>query len=386
MGLFKKAEPEHFDRIEPKLNLDTGPEDVSGFQFVRDEAANDGPTAKDDMDAMNEAAAKRKAQQEKLKKNPSSPENQACLAAIARLYGCEQLILTSALHDLTLDQSTPATEQSLTVRSSLNTMVITKNGVNYADPLTNISSALQGAVLMRNNPMSQTHAATISGDLRERLLLTLAAEKIGLKVKNPVDLEKDLTPELRAELPQILKELNAHFEKPSAAPEAPQAKQEAAQDTAPAAEPAAAPEAPAEAEETKVEAKAEAAENTNATTDATIVDDIPAQENERPPTHKDGAVDVDFREASRPVATTPGTAAPSIETIIKNAAEALKDIKLKGAGPRPAADDPKIPVLTEVVNAQAQQCADITTKRPIRVFPLLKHNPKKPNGYDILCP
>lgn len=133
----------------------------------------------------------------------------ALMAALKRLFEVETIQLEGRLGDLKLlheDQ----TDHSLIVATPGNTLVVTRDHVTYSEEITTMKQALDGAILAFNNPRARTEEITLKGNLRERLLMTIAGQKLGLKLTNPVT-EADLDDALRAEYPAILEEAKQLF-------------------------------------------------------------------------------------------------------------------------------------------------------------------------------
>jgi hypothetical protein len=353
--------------VEPDLGLPPNPTEETalkaGLHFVDEDVANDGPTAKDDLDALNaQAQAARDAAEKQRKhdmlnstahvtaaesaaaaasqfeaKNPAATPhpsaldaNDICLKAIEKLYGIEKLTGRQSLRDLVLLH---ADQDALTVKNSHNIMDITRSKVEYQSELTSMQSALQGALLMLNNPKSATTAVRITGSPREQLLMTLAAQSVGLTLKNPVDLNT-LPPDLAAELPALLDEIKQAFTKPAQNVPKPQA---------PAA---AAPTAPV----------ADAVADTVEQVHATPMPDAPKPRS----TETDGAVDIDFTvlEAEAKTAeATPQITAEKAPLVIEGSARVIDDMpkpeseleyvkKTFTAAPAPTGEPP---VLTDIV-------------------------------------
>lgn len=174
--------------------------------------------------------------------------NAQCLQAIAALFGKDDLQLKEYLGDISL---VAQTENGLLLKGSDNEFTLSKDIIQAEQVTISAKTAFEMSILAFNNPAFEVQGVDLTGSLRDRYMLTLAANHFGLKVTNPVT---DIPAELQAEFALVKAEWDAQVENPAtAAPQAAEAEpvapvaEEVVQEEeveAPAAETAPAAEAP----------------------------------------------------------------------------------------------------------------------------------------------
>lgn len=138
----------------------------------------------------------------------SAVENQACLTAIASLWGVETLPLSEYMNNLSLVHAAPT---ALQVQGSDHDYLVGKDYIESDSDLVTARGAFEMALLAQANPVIAERGVELAGSLRDRYLLTLAADHVGIQITNPVheaDLPADLVAEcaaLKAEWQEVVK-------------------------------------------------------------------------------------------------------------------------------------------------------------------------------------
>ncbi len=132
----------------------------------------------------------------------SREENEKCLAAIALLFEVPDLSYKDQLRNLTLVDkgSAPLAPASLLVNTSSNIIDLAKGKVEFQDsaPLSAVD-ALEGALLAGNDIASYPDGVYLHGNDRDRYMLMLAAQRVGLTVANPVTVSTEVKNEVETE-------------------------------------------------------------------------------------------------------------------------------------------------------------------------------------------
>ncbi|MGZ9096995.1 MAG: DNA translocase FtsK [Micavibrio sp.] len=165
--------------------------------------------------------------------------NAQCLQAIAALFGTDDLQLKEYLGDISL---VAQTENGLFLKGSDNEFTLSKDIIQAEQVTISAKTAFEMSILAFNNPAFEEKGVDLTGNLRDRYMLTLAANHFGLKVTNPVT---DIPAELQAEFALVKAEWDAQIENPTAP-----VVQADAVPVAPVVEAAPVAEAAAETEET----------------------------------------------------------------------------------------------------------------------------------------
>lgn len=182
--------------------------------------------------------------------------NAQCLQAIAALFGKDELLLKEYLQDVTL---VAQTENGLFLKGADNEFTLSRDIIQAEQETISAKAAFEMSILAFNNPAFEDQGIDLTGNLRDRYMLTLAASHFGLKVTNPVT---DIPDDLKAEFAQVKAEWDALVENPL--PEiAPAAEAEPVQDAPVTEAPA------AEEEEISTPPAAEPVPNETATTAVT---------------------------------------------------------------------------------------------------------------------
>lgn len=132
----------------------------------------------------------------------SREENEQCLQAIARLYDLPELSGKEHLSHLALVDKGPAplAPASLLVSTSSNVLNLAKGKVEFQNDMpVNPADALEGAILALNDVASYPSGVYLHGNDRDRYMLMLAAEKVGMKVANPVTVSEDVRTEVESQ-------------------------------------------------------------------------------------------------------------------------------------------------------------------------------------------
>lgn len=167
----------------------------------------------DPLDAL--AANDRKDQQERDSKGrieptlPSADEfktiaNAECLNLIAALFSRTDPMLfeQSFLSKLAVLRE-DAESGSLLLKGSDNTYTLTNASIEAEEDTISLVAALEMAALIANNPaFTSEKPLVLTGNLRDRYVLTLAAAALNLPVSNPVS-DADLPEDLKAECAEI---------------------------------------------------------------------------------------------------------------------------------------------------------------------------------------
>lgn len=175
---------------------------------------------------------------------PSAEANQACLDALADLWGVKDIPLSEYLDSLSLTQAAP---NGLLVKGSDNDYLVGKDYIEAENDTITARAAFEMALLAQANPVIAERGVVLSGDLQERYLLTLAAEHMGIKITNPVH-DNDLPAELAEECAALKTEWHEVLKNPLNEPAAPVA--EDAAEEQPVSEDSAEPAAAETAQET----------------------------------------------------------------------------------------------------------------------------------------
>jgi len=140
---------------------------------------------------------------------PDAATNAVCLKALAELFETDSVLNADYLTNLSLVCSAPGGVQ---VRGSDNDYVVGKDFIEADTDKISARAALEMALLAKANPTIEARGVEVTGDLRERYLLTLAAKKLNLTIKNPVE-EADIPASrqeefkaVKAEWIQVLKD------------------------------------------------------------------------------------------------------------------------------------------------------------------------------------
>jgi hypothetical protein len=135
--------------------------------------------------------------------------NAQCLQAIAALFGTDDLQLKEYLGDISLIAQT---ESGLFLKGSDNEFTLSKDIIQAEQVTISAKTAFEMSILAFNNPAFEEKGVDLTGSLRDRYMLTLAANHFGLKVTNPVT---DIPAELQAEFALVKAEWDAQVENPA---------------------------------------------------------------------------------------------------------------------------------------------------------------------------
>ncbi len=129
--------------------------------------------------------------------------NAQCVKAIAALFGRDDLMLKEYLEDLTV---VAETENGLFLKGVDNEFTLSKDIIQAEQETISAKAAFDMAILAFNNPAFDEQGIDLTGNLRDRYMLTLAANHIGLKISNPVT---EIPDDLKAEFAQVKAEWDA---------------------------------------------------------------------------------------------------------------------------------------------------------------------------------
>lgn len=115
---------------------------------------------------------------------PDAATNAVCMKALAELFETDSILNADYLTNLSLVCAAPGGVQ---VRGSDNDYVVGKDFIEADTDKISARAALEMALLAKANPVIEARGVEVTGDLRERYLLTLAAKKLNLTIKNPVE-------------------------------------------------------------------------------------------------------------------------------------------------------------------------------------------------------
>lgn len=119
--------------------------------------------------------------------------NAQCVKAIAALFGRDDLMLKEYLEDLTV---VAETENGLFLKGVDNEFTLSKDIIQAEQETISAKAAFEMSILAFNNPAFDEKGIDLTGNLRDRYMLTLAANHIGLKISNPVtEIPNDLKAE-----------------------------------------------------------------------------------------------------------------------------------------------------------------------------------------------
>lgn len=134
--------------------------------------------------------------------------NAQCVKAIAALFGRDDLLLKEYLEDLTV---VAETENGLFLKGVDNEFTLSKDIIQAEQDTISAKAAFDMAILAFNNPAFDEQGIDLTGNLRDRYMLTLAANHIGLKISNPVT---EIPDDLKAEFALVKAEWDALIENP----------------------------------------------------------------------------------------------------------------------------------------------------------------------------
>lgn len=154
----------------------------------------------------------------------SEEDNNACLARLAEILALQQIENRAMLRNLELVKegrekyTLPADKTAELIHTTANTAVVAKGLFEFQDETAlSAADALEAAVVVKNDAASYPHGVELRGNPRDRYMLMLAANHMGLKVTNPVD-DSMLAPEERAQIEMQFAIQAVKAEKPAAPP------------------------------------------------------------------------------------------------------------------------------------------------------------------------
>lgn len=169
------------------------PEETTGTNALaaqealdRKEAAAHEDAANNDnsQDAQAAALPVQTAPQTSVFTKPDAAANAACLKALAEVFETDSILNADYLASLSLVCAAPGGVQ---VRGVDNEYVVGKDFIEAEKDQISARAALEMALLAKANPVIEARGVEVTGDLRERYLLTLAAKKLNLTIQNPVE-------------------------------------------------------------------------------------------------------------------------------------------------------------------------------------------------------
>lgn len=154
----------------------------------------------------------------------SEEDNNACLARLAEILELQQIEYRAMLRNLELVKegrekyTLPADKTAELIHTTTNTAVVAKGLFEFQDEtVLSAADALEAAAMVKNDAASYPHGVELRGNPRDRYMLMLAANHMGLKVTNPVD-DAMLAPEERAQIEMQFAIQAVKAEKPAAPP------------------------------------------------------------------------------------------------------------------------------------------------------------------------
>ncbi|MBI2233752.1 MAG: hypothetical protein HYU57_01890 [Micavibrio aeruginosavorus] len=212
---FAAATPKHasYDTSGYKYSEPVVTMDLSGLpQYKGDEKAQ---TSAETAAATEPVAAPQK-------RGVSEEDNNACLARLAEILELQQIEHRAMLRNLELVKegrekyTLPAGKTAELIHTTANTAVVAKGLFEFQDETAlSAADALEAAVVVKNDAASYPHGVELRGNPRDRYMLMLAANHMGLKVTNPVD-DAMLAPEERAQIEMQFAIQAVKAEKPAA--------------------------------------------------------------------------------------------------------------------------------------------------------------------------
>lgn len=136
----------------------------------------------------------------------SEEDNKTCLTRLATVFELDNMRHTALLRNLALVQdhqgqyALPDDRDAAVVKTTTNIALVAKGLIAFQEEgHVKASDALEGAVLVLNDKASYPHGVELTGNIRDRYMLMLAAQKVNLTVANPVDIA-DLDAETRHDI------------------------------------------------------------------------------------------------------------------------------------------------------------------------------------------